>query len=543
MSVYSTAAIFHISLDFWGIILCLTASFGVVFIKNQNSTAQLCKIMMQISCLLLLGSDLMAWGGTMMTGPLSYTLVQVGSFGVYLLNILYIAVFTYYVWCNMRTSPRQKPFVPLHAAFALSAVGIVMTVVNLFTGILYTVSPQKHLVRGALYPVLQILSFGAVIMMFVAVWQNRDRLTRKFIVSISLFVVPPVAATVASFINPNLALQNVAIAIATQLMFTLDLIEVTQELKTSRSAYQEASFAASHDNATGLWNKASGIEQMRQYLASMGENDNATMIFVDIDDFKKVNDVYGHMAGDQWIKTVASLLQSNCREQDIVSRFGGDEFVLLLKGTADGDAMRLKVRMFADAMHQKALAAGQDVHCSAGLCLISGTGHELKTCMETADAALYEAKTSGIKPSCAVRRLGDSLGEKLTGQGVGTPSSISLQLVSHSAMAVFSMIVLVDFTANSYMMLKEGACAQMHLSSRGKYRSGVATLLQLLAEEDRMRMGRLLAPEHLQGLSAPESTLCHTQQGQKLLVTVIPAEENLTSSHALVLVQEPGCTE
>ena len=76
----------------------------------------------------------------------------------------------------------------------------------------------------------------------------------------------------------------------------------------------------------------------------MQEDDQAVLIFVDIDDFKQINDTYGHKVGDFWIREVAQTLKRLYRHDDIIVRFGGDEYVALIKNTATALLLHKSVR-------------------------------------------------------------------------------------------------------------------------------------------------------------------------------------------------------
>ena len=86
-----------------------------------------------------------------------------------------------------------------------------------------------------------------------------------------------------------------------------------------------------YDLMTDVWNKAGGIEQIEKCLSNMLDIDTAIIGFIDIDDFKAVNDTYGHETGDFWIVQVAETLKDISGNDDIVCRYGGDEFIIFLK--------------------------------------------------------------------------------------------------------------------------------------------------------------------------------------------------------------------
>lgn len=107
---------------------------------------------------------------------------------------------------------------------------------------------------------------------------------------------------------------------------------------------------------------------MRKYFDGMDSHDEAMLMFVDIDDFKTINDTYGHTVGDFWIREVASQLRHIYRHDDIICRYGGDEFIALIRNTASEQVLETTLGMFFQQLTRASEQHGQDVHCSVGVC-------------------------------------------------------------------------------------------------------------------------------------------------------------------------------
>lgn len=125
---------------------------------------------------------------------------------------------------------------------------------------------------------------------------------------------------------------------------------------------------------------------------SINQGNSCSVIMVDIDHFKKFNDTYGHQYGDEVLKTVAGILSSNLRDSDILGRFGGEEFVIFLPGTALKEAVKIAERLRQNV--EKYPMAKEKVTISLG---VSECVHEdsLDSVIERADKALYRAKENG----------------------------------------------------------------------------------------------------------------------------------------------------
>jgi diguanylate cyclase (GGDEF)-like protein len=125
-----------------------------------------------------------------------------------------------------------------------------------------------------------------------------------------------------------------------------------------------------------------------------------SLIFIDLDRFKDVNDSYGHQAGDAILKTVADLLLETTRETDVVSRYGGDEFVLLLPGVDAKQVNTVADRLCAEARTRKAtIAQGKQVGITLSLgvatCNAENRFESAQALLAAADSALYNSKHSG----------------------------------------------------------------------------------------------------------------------------------------------------
>ena len=136
---------------------------------------------------------------------------------------------------------------------------------------------------------------------------------------------------------------------------------------------------------------------------------------MDIDNFKSVNDTYGHENGDFWIREIAAALQEICEPSGIVCRYGGDEYILFLRNAEERDELTARIERFRKRVHDRAEERKQDVHCSVGLYQVRGAGRELSECITIADELLYQAKENG-KDTYVIgenARFGCSSGEDL----------------------------------------------------------------------------------------------------------------------------------
>jgi len=155
--------------------------------------------------------------------------------------------------------------------------------------------------------------------------------------------------------------------------------------------------AAGHDALTGLPNRTLMLDRFRQATAHADRHRNQlALLFIDLDDFKRVNDGFGHLAGDRVLQLVANRIQAMVRATDTVCRYGGDEFVVLLGEIGEGTAFvdvagKIRTRI-AEPYAVEAATIGLD--CTHGMAVYPSDGAGWEALMAHADAAMYRAKPS-----------------------------------------------------------------------------------------------------------------------------------------------------
>jgi diguanylate cyclase (GGDEF)-like protein/PAS domain S-box-containing protein len=172
---------------------------------------------------------------------------------------------------------------------------------------------------------------------------------------------------------------------------------------TERKALEEQlSHQAFHDPLTGLANRALFRDRVEHALSRASRGDHVAVLFLDLDDFKAINDSFGHSEGDRLLVAVTARLLSATRGSDTVARLGGDEFAVLLEGMVrECDAMTVVERIIGGLRAPVALE-GREVHVSASIGVVHANGTEsADELLRNADVAMYRAKESG-KGRCIV---------------------------------------------------------------------------------------------------------------------------------------------
>jgi diguanylate cyclase (GGDEF)-like protein len=152
---------------------------------------------------------------------------------------------------------------------------------------------------------------------------------------------------------------------------------------------------ATYDGLTGLLNRAAFVHELERMVAQNHRNGEiGALIFLDLDQFKRINDTDGHTVGDQLLRIVGERLKTCVRESDLVARLGGDEFAIGLPSIEDNHALIALLRRILDTISIP-MQVGKFEHsmcCSMGVCLLPQDGSNTEEILKNADLAMYKAK-------------------------------------------------------------------------------------------------------------------------------------------------------
>ena len=160
----------------------------------------------------------------------------------------------------------------------------------------------------------------------------------------------------------------------------------------------ELDYQAKHDFLTGLNNRVELEKHFKEELLRTERYNHSLSIFmIDIDHFKRINDRYGHQAGDNVLKLFADFLLSSVRTSDYVARYGGEEFVVILPETARTKAMELaeRLRLKISVQDIELEQTTVNITISLGIASYPEHGNEYQTLLRMADTAMYKAKHRG----------------------------------------------------------------------------------------------------------------------------------------------------
>ncbi|HEX4062161.1 MAG TPA: GGDEF domain-containing protein [Streptosporangiaceae bacterium] len=223
------------------------------------------------------------------------------------------------------------------------------------------------------------------------------------------------------------------VAIACVLSPLLLIVALPPVILLQRSLlHQQLRAAARTDAKTGLLNAAAWQREADTEISRvLRARQPLALLLMDIDHFKRVNDTHGHLAGDQVLTALADVLRQQVRETDVVGRFGGEEFVVLLPGADTAEAIKIAERLRAQVGATVTSAAGVEVTVtvSIGAALLGQHGDELRALLTAADLALYRAKRAGRNQVC----LSDGAGSYVPAQDCGGPAAETILRAGESA--------------------------------------------------------------------------------------------------------------
>ena len=181
-----------------------------------------------------------------------------------------------------------------------------------------------------------------------------------------------------------------------------EISDIVEALETTATALSERDAKlldmANHDSLTSLFNRRRFVEELKQEtIAVMNKGHMSAVLFVDLDQFKYINDSCGHQAGDRLIRKVADELVRSVRADDVVARFGGDEFAILVRKTTINGAQSAAETILANMRRMAHVEDGQvfHIHCSIGIAMMDGDHLYYDDLINKADIACRDAKTAG----------------------------------------------------------------------------------------------------------------------------------------------------
>lgn len=169
-----------------------------------------------------------------------------------------------------------------------------------------------------------------------------------------------------------------------------------KNIDSAKKRELEQEMAAMRDPLTNVFNRRSFEQEVNSFM--LGEKDAfGTMLLVDMDDFKKINDTYGHLKGDEVLRKLTDVLMSSFRRKDVIGRLGGDEFVVFMKAVKKREVLDRRMEQFYETLQ---MMEDCPITCSAGIAIAEQETFSYQETLRQADEALYHSKQKGKNRYC-----------------------------------------------------------------------------------------------------------------------------------------------
>ncbi len=288
-------------------------------------------------------------------------------------------------------SARERRLVKL-----LSHLALVFAVL----AIVHFVMPAAVLpVLGPISNALILLAVASIMVLLALQWRRGIRGAGYFMLAfllVAAFVAWGVINQLMGNVAPSLLTYGLPFAIvSTSIVLTIGLAD---RMREQRHALQDARRRAATDPLTGMLNRRSIVDHLHAVIEEAREtNDPVSLLFLDLDHFKRINDTYGHLAGDACLKAMIDPLQAELRQTDAIGRYGGEEFLVVLQGASTSDALAIaeRIRMRVAQVLVQHEGAYISITCSIGVASSDATSLQARNLIDEADRAMYAAKHAG----------------------------------------------------------------------------------------------------------------------------------------------------
>jgi diguanylate cyclase (GGDEF)-like protein/PAS domain S-box-containing protein len=197
----------------------------------------------------------------------------------------------------------------------------------------------------------------------------------------------------------EIPIQDSAAPIRDRMGNVIGAVMVFHDISKESRLFRQLSYQASHDALTGLINRREFENCLITALDDIHARQDQThaLLYLDLDQFKVVNDTFGHIAGDELLRQIAELVQANIRSTDILARLGGDEFGILLERCTEDRAIEVAeaIRSAIEAYRFTWKGAYTSARCSIGIVVVTHESPDVASIMSSADVACYSAKDMG----------------------------------------------------------------------------------------------------------------------------------------------------
>ena len=310
---------------------------------------------------------------------------QVAS--IFLKTIYFLsATIESYLWFLYMGTLSGAPFLRSRQKLWLLTIPIwvhaLLCLINVWTGILFWVTEDMQYSRGPLFPVQYLIIYSYLIassmIALSRAMKPENYIDRNRLIVIALFPVLPAISGLAQLFIWRVPFNCIGFTVSMVIVY---LTELGQQI--------------SQEPLTQLANRKQLMRALQQNMGEHEEDDLLCLFMIDVDQFKKINDIFGHVEGDRAILRVAEVLRNaaaRLRRKATVARYGGDEFAILLVAEGEEDAAALQ-RLIDDELAEANRSEERyQLQLSMGMAKYAGENRSIRELLNDADRKLYENK-------------------------------------------------------------------------------------------------------------------------------------------------------
>jgi diguanylate cyclase (GGDEF)-like protein len=305
------------------IIICFHASKHTEKESLQN---KLYKMMLYSNIVLLVVDILSRFDGKPDT---IYSFINAsGNLLEFMLSLILPSLWLLYVHSQVHREERETKQL-LYSLCAINVINAVLSILSQFYGWFYYIDSDNIYHRGPLFLLPVFITVALIFVTFIIIVKNRKRIEKKYFLSLVFFPIPPLACIIlqVTFYGMSLMLNSVVVSL---LVILLNI--------QNRSIYT--------DYLTGVNNRKKLDTYLKKKISTSTEEKSFSAILIDLNNFKSINDTFGHDIGDNALEIAAKLIKSCLRQNDFIARYGGDEFCIVLDVSNRADLETMICRIY-----------------------------------------------------------------------------------------------------------------------------------------------------------------------------------------------------
>lgn len=306
---------------------------------------------------------------------------------VWFTNFMYFLSFelSAYFWFLYTEATAKSKIFENRTGMIIAAIPLIILMIlliaSLFDGCLFYFDENMNYHRGPLYCVQQILSYGYVVCAsvrsLIKAAEKKNYVRRDELLILASFFILPMICGILQTAFQGAPIASMGVVVAFLLVYINSLRSVV-----------------AIDSVTGICNRMSLLRYLDDKCSSLKKDERLYFLFIDVDSFKSINDIYGHNEGDRALKMVARVLQDICSETNgFCARYGGDEFAIVEILKSDEDIALIRKRIYKSVESKSAdEALAYSVSVSIGCAEYTEETDSLQDLISSADSNMYDKK-------------------------------------------------------------------------------------------------------------------------------------------------------